>query len=92
MRGGPGLPPFLRVSTDAVRRADSRPPGPPQHPAWHGPGERVCADQDDRAQLLEAHADVSRLIELGLIERTDDDMVTFPFDAIEIRMALARAA
>jgi len=38
------------------------------------------------------HADVARLVELGLIERTDDDRVTVPFDAVEIRMALARAA
>lgn len=38
------------------------------------------------------HADVARLVELGLIERTDDGMVTVPFDAVEIRMALARAA
>lgn len=38
------------------------------------------------------HADIARLIELGLIERTDDDAVTVPFDAVEIRMDLARAA
>lgn len=38
------------------------------------------------------HADVARLAELGLIERTDDDAVTVPFEAIEIRMALAQAA
>ena len=38
------------------------------------------------------HADVARLVEPGLIERTDDDMVTVPFDAVEIRMALAQAA
>ena len=38
------------------------------------------------------HADVARLVELGLIERTDDEMVSVPFDAVEIRMALARAA
>lgn len=38
------------------------------------------------------HADVARLVELGLIERTDEDMVTVPFNAIEIRMALAQAA
>ena len=38
------------------------------------------------------HADVARLVELGLVERTDDDTVTVPFDAVEIRMALAQAA
>ena len=38
------------------------------------------------------HADVALLVEPGRIERTDDDMVTVPFDAVEIRMALAQAA
>lgn len=38
------------------------------------------------------HADVARLVEPGLIERTDDDKVTAPFDAVEIRTVLARAA
>lgn len=38
------------------------------------------------------HADIGRLIELGLVERTDEETVAVPFDAIEIRMALARAA
>lgn len=38
------------------------------------------------------HADVARLVELGLVERTDEDMVIVPFDAVEIRMALAQAA
>lgn len=38
------------------------------------------------------HADVGRLVELGLIERPDQDTVSVPFDAVEIRMALAQAA
>ncbi len=38
------------------------------------------------------HADIGRLVDLGLVERTADDMVTVPFDAVEIRMALAQAA
>lgn len=38
------------------------------------------------------HADVHKLIELGLIERGDDDMICVPFDAVEIHMALAQAA
>lgn len=32
------------------------------------------------------------LIELGLIERGDDDRIQVPFDALEIHMTLARAA
>ena len=38
------------------------------------------------------HADIGRLIDLGLVERTEDDTVTVPFDAVEIRMTLAQAA
>ena len=38
------------------------------------------------------HTDVSRLEELGLIERSDDGMVSVPFEAVEIRFPLARVA
>lgn len=38
------------------------------------------------------HADIARLEELGLVNRTDDDSVMVPYDAVEIRMALAKAA
>ncbi|MEB3292803.1 MAG: hypothetical protein VKJ24_06560 [Synechococcales bacterium] len=38
------------------------------------------------------HTDVSRLVELGLIERSEDGMVSVPFEAIEIRFPLAQAA
>ncbi len=38
------------------------------------------------------HADIARLVELGLVERNEDDTVEVKFDAVEIRMALARAA
>jgi predicted transcriptional regulator len=38
------------------------------------------------------HTDVARLLELGLIERSDDGMVSVPFDAIEIRFPLAQVA
>ena len=36
------------------------------------------------------HADIARLEDLGLVERTDDDTVLVPFDAVEIRMALSQ--
>ncbi len=38
------------------------------------------------------HADIGRLVELGLVERTSEETVAVPFDTVEIRMALARAA
>ena len=38
------------------------------------------------------HADVSRLEELGLIERSEDGSVSVPFEAVEIRFPLARVA
>lgn len=38
------------------------------------------------------HADIGRLVELGLVERTKDETLFVPFDAVEIRMALAQAA
>ena len=37
------------------------------------------------------HTDIASLVELGLVERTDDTVLV-PFDAVEIRMALAQAA
>lgn len=38
------------------------------------------------------HADIAKLMDLNLVERTDDESVYVPFEAIEIRMVLARAA
>jgi predicted transcriptional regulator len=38
------------------------------------------------------HIDVARLVELGLIERTEDDRVFVPFDAVEVHFRLAAAA
>ena len=38
------------------------------------------------------HTDVARLIELGLIHRTDDDSVMVPFSEVDIRLPLAAAA
>lgn len=37
------------------------------------------------------HADINRLVELGMAER-NDDMVEVKFDAVEIHMDLAQAA
>jgi len=38
------------------------------------------------------HTDVARLVELGLIERTEDDRVFVPFDDVEVHFRLAAAA
>lgn len=38
------------------------------------------------------HADVARLEQLGLIERSDDATILVPFESIEIVMPLAQAA
>ncbi len=38
------------------------------------------------------HADIARLTELGLVDRNEDDTVEVKFNAVEIRMALEKAA
>jgi len=37
------------------------------------------------------HTDVNRLEELGLIERTEENKISVPFEAVEIFMPLAKA-
>jgi predicted transcriptional regulator len=38
------------------------------------------------------HTDVTRLEELGLIERTEDGLVSVPYESVEIVLPLAQAA
>ena len=38
------------------------------------------------------HTDVSRLEELGLIERSEDDAISVPFESVEILVRLAQVA
>ena len=38
------------------------------------------------------HSDISRLEELGLIERTEDNQVSVPYEAVEILVPLAQVA
>ena len=38
------------------------------------------------------HTDVSRLVELGLVEREEDGTVSVPFESVEIRFPLAQVA
>lgn len=55
-------------------------------------GKRIHLGEDGRTQNSSVHTDVARLVGPGLIERTDDDTVTVPYEAVEMRMALAQAA
>lgn len=38
------------------------------------------------------HSDVGRLEELGLVERTEDDQVSVPYESVEILVPLAQVA
>jgi predicted transcriptional regulator len=38
------------------------------------------------------HTDIARLIDLGLVEKTDGDMIHVPFDDVEVHFHLAHAA
>jgi len=38
------------------------------------------------------HTDIARLIELGLVEKTDGEMIYVPFDDVEVHFRLAQAA
>ena len=38
------------------------------------------------------HADVARLVELGLIERSEDGLISVPFESVEIRFPFAQVA
>ncbi|MBI4986582.1 MAG: winged helix DNA-binding protein [Rhodocyclales bacterium] len=57
-----------------------------------GPASIYALAKTAERNYSNVHADIGRLVELGLVERTEDDTVTVPFDAVEIRMVLARAA
>lgn len=56
-----------------------------------GPSSVYALAKTAERNYSNVHADISRLVELGLVERIDDETVTVPFDAVEIRMALAQA-
>jgi len=57
-----------------------------------GPCSVYALAQAAERNYSNVHADVGRLEELGLIERTEAGQVSVPFDAVEILMPLARAA
>jgi len=57
-----------------------------------GPSSVYALAKSAGRNYSNVHADIVRLVELGLAERIDDETVTVPFDAVEIRMSLAQAA
>ncbi len=57
-----------------------------------GPASVYALAKSAGRNYSNVHADIARLVDLGLVERTDDDMVLVPFDAVEIHMTLAQAA
>lgn len=57
-----------------------------------GPCSVYALARDTGRNYSNVHADIAKLIELGLVERATDGSVSVPFDAIEIRMSLIREA
>ena len=57
-----------------------------------GPSSMYALAKAANRNYSNIHTDVSRLLELGLIDRSEDGLVYVPFDAIEIRFPLAQIA
>jgi predicted transcriptional regulator len=57
-----------------------------------GPSSMYALAKTANRNYSNVHTDVSRLLELGLMERTEEGLVSVPFEAIEIRFPLAQAA
>jgi predicted transcriptional regulator len=57
-----------------------------------GPSSMYALAKTANRNYSNIHTDVSRLLELGLIDRSEDGLVSVPFDAIEIRFPLAQVA
>ena len=57
-----------------------------------GPSSVYALAKAAERNYSNVHTDVSRLEELGLIERAEDGPVSVPFEAVEIRFPLARVA
>lgn len=58
----------------------------------HGPCSVYALAKAAERNYSNVHTDVARLEELGLIERSEDGLVSIPFDSIEIRFPLAQVA
>jgi predicted transcriptional regulator len=57
-----------------------------------GPSSMYALAKNADRNYSNVHTDVSRLLELGLMERAEDGMVSVPFEAVEIRFPLAQVA
>ena len=57
-----------------------------------GPCSVYALAKTSERNYSNVHTDVSRLEELGLIERNDDGAVSVPYDAVEILLPLAQVA
>jgi len=57
-----------------------------------GPSSVYALAKTAERNYSNIHTDVSRLVELGLVERAEDGTVSVPFDAVEIRFPLAQVA
>ena len=57
-----------------------------------GPSSMYALAKKANRNYSNIHTDVLRLLELGLIDRSNDGLVFVPFDAIEIRFPLAQIA
>jgi predicted transcriptional regulator len=57
-----------------------------------GPSSVYALAKAAERNYSNVHADVSRLEELGLIERGDNGAVLVPYDAVEILLPLAQVA
>lgn len=56
------------------------------------PGGRPLRTKAPDRNYSNVHTDVARMIDLGLIERADDDKVFVPFDDVEVHFHLAASA
>ncbi len=57
-----------------------------------GPSSVYALARAAERNYSNVYTDVSRLEELGLVERSDDGSVSVPFESVEIRVPLAQVA
>ena len=57
-----------------------------------GPASVYALAKAAERNYSNVHTDIARLEELGLVERVEDGSVSVPYDAVEIRVPLARVA
>jgi predicted transcriptional regulator len=56
-----------------------------------GPCSTHALAKAARRNYSKVHGDIARLLDLGPVERADDNTLRIPFEAVEIHMALGRA-